>query len=236
MMAQARAVITTTPALTADLARRYPGARPIVTITNGFDLVDFAGLVRKRQEDGLFRLVYTGAFSMSSPDRSAEPFFAGLAELVRADPSTRLRVQIIGTLTEVEQKLRERFSLAHIVTLTPPVRRDAVYQYQVDADALLLVQGPGTPGLIPSKLFDYIAAGKPILALTDGNVSEEIIREYGLGEIAVANDPAAIAAALRRLMAAPVSDAGFAAAQARFERRALTGELAALFDEILEMA
>ena len=236
MMRSASAVTTTTPALTADLTQRYPGGRPIVTITNGFDRADFAGLTRRRPDDGTFRLVYTGAFSRSSPDRSAEPFFAGLAALAQAEPTTRLRVQVIGDLTEAERGLRERFGLADIVTLTPPVPRAEVYQYQADADALLLVQGRATPGLIPSKLFDYIGTARPVLALTDGNVAETIIRQYGLGEIAPSADPAAIAAAIRRLMAAQAASAtwpGFAAAQARFERRALTGELAALFDRIL---
>ncbi len=237
MMRSASAVTTTTPALTADLTQRYPGNRPIVTITNGFDRSDFTGVTRRRPDDGTFRLVYTGAFSRSSPDRSAEPFFAGLAALAQADPATRLRVQVIGDLTEAERGLRERFGLADIVTLTPPVSRAAVYQLQADADALLLVQGRATPGLIPSKLFDYIGAGIPILALTDGNVAEAIIHQYSLGEIAPSDDPAAIAAGIQRLMAAQAAGAtwpGFAAAQARFERRALTGELAALFDRLLD--
>lgn len=237
MMAQARAVTTTTAALTADLQRRYPGKQPIVTITNGFDRANLAGVTRSRADDGTFRLVYAGAFSLSSPDRSAEPFFAALTALRRADPATRLRVQVVGPLTPEEQGLRERFGLADIVALVPPVPRSQVYRYLVDADALLLVQGRGTPGLIPSKLFDYIAAGVPILALTAGNVAEEIIRQYHLGEIAASNDPDAIVAALQRLMAAHEAGAtwpGFAAAQARFERRALTGELAALFDRLLD--
>ncbi len=252
MMTQASGVTTTTPALTADLAQRYPPAqrsprqrsqrersqreRRIVTITNGFDSTDFANLARRRPVDGTFRLVYTGAFSLSSPDRSAEPLFSGLAALTRVDPATRLRVQIIGTLTDKEQGLASQYGLDSIVSLVPPVRRDEVYQYQADADALLLVQGAATRALMPSKLFDYIGAGKPILALTDGNVAEDIIREYHLGEIAPSDDPTAVAAALQQLMAAQTTaapHAGFAAAQARFERRALTGELAAFFDEIL---
>ncbi len=237
MMAQAAAVTTTTAALTADLQQRYPGKQPIVTITNGFDRADLAGVTRGRAADGTFRLVYAGAFSLSSPDRSVEPFFAAIAALRQADPATRLRLQIIGPLTPEEQRLRERFGLSDIVSLVPPVPRSQVYRYLVDADALLLIQGRSTPGLIPSKLFDYIAVGAPILALTEGNVAEEIIRLYRLGEIAASDDPDAIVAALHRLMAAHEAGAtwpGFAAAQARFERRALTGELAALFDRLLD--
>ncbi len=243
MMAQASGVTTTTPALTAYLARCYPATpgspreRRLVTITNGFDSRDFAGLTRRRTaDDDTFRLVYTGAFSLSSPDRSAEPIFAGIAALVQADPNTRLRLQIIGALTDEERGLKDRFGLGDIVSLAPPVHRSEVYQYQADADAVLLVQGPGTRALMPSKLFDYIGAGKPMLALTDGNVAEEIIREYRLGEMAPSDDPAAIAAALQRLMAGQTSGAahaGFSAAQARFERRSLTDELAAVFDDIL---
>lgn len=237
MMTQATAVVTTTPTITADLQERYPNKQAVITITNGFDRTDFAGVTRHRTDDGAFRLVYAGAFSLSSPDRTAEPFFAAIAALMEADPATRLRVQIIGPLTAEERDLWEKYGLTQVVTLVPPVPRNQVYQYLVDADALLLVQGRSTPGLIPSKLFDYIGAGRPILALTEGNVAEEIIRQYHLGKIAPPDDPKAIAAALDDLMSRQLAGAtwpGFAAAQARFERRALTGELAALFDRLLE--
>jgi glycosyltransferase involved in cell wall biosynthesis len=123
------------------------------------------------------------------------------------------------------------------VEFVPPVDRREAHQQQLDADALLLVTAPGQRSVATLKLFDYNGAGVPILALADGNAAAEIVLRFHLGLTAPPDDPRAIAAGLREMMDRVRSGncwPGFVEAQARFERRTLTGELAALFDRILE--
>jgi glycosyltransferase involved in cell wall biosynthesis len=112
----------------------------------------------------------------------------------------------------------------------------AAHQHQIDADALLLITAPGQRSVATLKLFDYIGAGVPILALAENNAAAEIVSRYGLGVTARPNDPAAILAALGDLASrrrAGETWPGFAAAQRDFEWRSLTGQLAALFDKVL---
>ena len=82
------------------------------------------------------------------------------------------------------------------------------------------------------KLFDYIGAGVPILALAVDNAAAAIVQAYGLGLTTAPDDATAIQHALHEIIARQATGAawpGFAAAQQQFERRQLTGQLAAIF-------
>lgn len=237
MVAQAAAVTTATAPITDDFRTRYPTADKFHTISNGYDAAEFTGLTRKRPPDGTFLLVSTGALSSSRQGTSPDAFFAALANLVRNDPATPLRVRVVGNISLQEQAIARSLGLANHVAFMPPVSNREAHQHQLDADALLLITAPGQRSVATLKLFDYIGAGVPILGLAHGNAAAEIINSYHLGETVAPNDPQAIVASLQSLMAQRRAGAtwpGFAAAQARFERRVLTGELAALFDRVLD--
>lgn len=238
MVRHASALVAATTPIAEDLQHRYHlEPRRVVVIHNGYERSEYIGLTRQRQSDGLFRLTYTGSFSSSRQGTSPVPFFAAVAEIVRMNPATPLRVHIIGEISEAEKKAAEALGLKDHVEFFPAVSRREAHQHQLDADALLLITASGQRSIATLKLFDYIGAGVPILALAKDNAAAEIVTTYGLGVTAPPDDPVAIAAALHDLMARQLAGAawpGFAAAQARFERRALTGELAALFDRILD--
>ncbi len=244
VLSQAAAVVTVTAPIAEDLAARYPaectqlGAADakINVISNGFDRADFAALSRRRPADGRFLLVYTGVLAASRQGGSADALFDGLAELLRRQPGSPLAVQIVGNFSEAEKQAVKGRGLEHVVEFVPPVPRPEAYQRQVDADALLLVTAPGVRSVATSKLFDYIGAGRPILALAKDNAAAEIVRQDDLGITVAPDDPAAIAAALDTLMQQCQSGKawpGFDTARKRFDRRELTRRLALVFDGAL---
>jgi glycosyltransferase involved in cell wall biosynthesis len=97
------------------------------------------------------------------------------------------------------------------------------------------VTAPGRRSEATSKLFEYIGAGAPVLALAEGNAAAEIVQRYRLGITAPADNAPAIAAALTELIDGWHSKRpwpGFAEAQQRFEWRNLAGQMAAIFDRI----
>jgi len=65
------------------------------------------------------------------------------------------------------------------------------------ADALLLVASSRRTQLLNFKLFEYLAAGKPILALAAGTEAGRVVADAG-GEVVSGDDVGAIAAALRK--------------------------------------
>jgi glycosyltransferase involved in cell wall biosynthesis len=75
-----------------------------------------------------------------------------------------------------------------------------VLQEMVNASALLIVQ-PVTTVSIPAKLYEYMAAGRPVLALAEpGGETAELVRHSGAGLAVPADDEAAIEQAFTRLV------------------------------------
>ena len=73
------------------------------------------------------------------------------------------------------------------------------------ADGLLLLASDRRSQLANLKLFEYLAAGRPIVALAEGTEAGRIVRETAAGEVVPSNDPAAIRDALRKLVAGQLS-------------------------------
>ena len=234
---QATALTTAQAPLADDFRARYPRASAEVrTVTNGYDAAEFAGLNRQRKPDGTFLLVHTGALSGSRQGTSPSGFFRALSDVARQDPATPLRVRMVGDTNPRERAEALSLGLGEYVTFIPPVSNREAHQHQLDADALLLITARRQRSIAPLKLYDYIGAGVPILALAQDNVAAGFVHSYGLGITAPPDDPLAIASALSELMQLQREGTtwpGFATARLRFERRALTGELASLFDRIL---
>ncbi len=239
---EASAMTTATAPIGEDLAQRYPEAAARVrTLANGYDPAEFAGLSRQRKSDGTFLLVHTGSLGASRSGTSADSLFAGLAALCARRPTANVRVRMIGVLREFEAGAARAHGVADIVEFLPPVSRREAHQHQLDADALLLVTAPGQRSVASLKLYDYIGAGVPILALAEGNAAAEIVHDYRLGPTVPPNEPDAIATALEQLLDGawtppPASgDAGpalgLAEAQRRFQWRNLAGQLAGVFDD-----
>jgi hypothetical protein len=67
------------------------------------------------------------------------------------------------------------------------------------ASALLLLQ-PGHTVAVPAKLYEYLASGRPILAIAEEGETADVIRRSGAGAFAIATDEEAIIAALATVM------------------------------------
>jgi glycosyltransferase involved in cell wall biosynthesis len=88
-----------------------------------------------------------------------------------------------------------------------------VLELQRSADALVLLASPRRSQLLNFKLFEYLAAGRPILALAAGTEAGRVVEELG-GEVTPADDVAAIVEALRRLVNGEISPPDAAALSA----------------------
>jgi glycosyltransferase involved in cell wall biosynthesis len=237
MAEQAGWITTATTPIEQDLRQRYSfAANKISTLTNGYDEAEFAGLSRQRPPDGTFRLVHTGGLAASRQGTSAEAFWEGLAALVSFDPATPLRVHFIGNLAPWEKAPAQARGLSSIVTFSPPVSQREAHQQQLDADSLLLVTAPNQRSVATLKLFDYIGAGVPILALAQNNAAAQIIEQYHFGITVPPDDPAAISQALRDIGQQPPLLPGSRrqpAEKERFEWRHIIGQLGQFFEAVV---
>lgn len=92
------------------------------------------------------------------------------------------RIEIIGDGAEkalIQNKIQEN-NLANIF-IKPPVTKDEAMQLMIESDALLLhIKNDETMAkTVPSKLFDYMAAGTPILYGLKGEGAEILSKSGG---------------------------------------------------------
>ena len=106
----------------------------------------------------------------------------------------------------------------------------------LDADGLLILQAANCNSQIPAKLYEYLRAQRPILALTDANGdTAQSLRGAGIDTIAPLDDRSAIATGLLRFIAllragtAPVTPMADVRLRSREGR---TQELASLLDNL----
>jgi glycosyltransferase involved in cell wall biosynthesis len=154
------------------------------------------------------------------------------ADLSRDDPRLRWVIVGDGRALAGARAAVEAAGLGDRVTFLgrfPAARMPEFFQA---ADALLvsLKPEPIFALTIPSKVQSYMAAGRPILAMLDGE-GRRVVDEAGGGLSVGAGDAAGLAAAARRMSAASRADlramgqAGLAYARGQFDRDALVTRL-----------
>jgi glycosyltransferase involved in cell wall biosynthesis len=139
----------------------------------------------------MLTLSYFGALSSS---RSLLPFLEALGDFTAAHPQARasLRVCVYGSQLDRESALAVRsLGLDDIVIGKGRIEADAatglsgrerILREMRRSDVLLLLHGmePSPGEYIPSKLYEYLWAKRPVFALTQGNPRlDEIVREHG---------------------------------------------------------
>ena len=125
-----------------------------------------------------------------------------MGNLAASDPEIagRLELVVAGPLTEDERRLLDADVAPARIVVRGSLDRVGALALQRGADALLLLASPARSQLLNIKLFEYLATGKPILALAAGTDAGRVVEELG-GESVRADDPEAIETALRRLAA-----------------------------------
>jgi glycosyltransferase involved in cell wall biosynthesis len=100
-----------------------------------------------------------------------------------------------------KKRLEKKVSGINNVKLLPPVERKFLCQYYLDADILFLHLNdyPAFEKVLPSKIFEYAATGKPILAGVSGYAAQFIKKEVKNAYVFYPNDVEAAVAALKQI-------------------------------------
>lgn len=195
-------ILTATEPIRDALAGSYPTfSKKMIVLPNGFDPADFAGLV-SRPSAAHFDLVYVG--SMGGARRPVEPLLQATAQLLQETPGLAqvMRLRFVGSFGPTETQLVEQYALASVVTSTGWVEHRDAIQHVLNAHVLILISTEieGGKEAIAGKVFEYLAAERPILALVpeDAAVSR-LVCDAGIGVVALPTEVNEIAAAIRTL-------------------------------------
>jgi colanic acid biosynthesis glycosyl transferase WcaI len=189
------------------LRKRVPPAK-VEVIPNWVD-TDFLRphpkdnpLARRYGLHDKFVVMYSGTISISSYETLVRILEA--AKILADDP--RIRVVIVGDgFKGKDLKARaEELGAANVVLLPFQPYPDLPFLLAA-ADGLLVPLDKAKSFLsVPSKLYNYMAAGRPILGLaTEASEVYKIIQDVGCGVCAPPDNPPAIAAAVRRIIDSP---------------------------------
>ena len=246
----ASAITATTPASARALQEVAIGSGSRATSTsiyNGFDPADFAtpGESLRRDDFGngtnLFRLCFAGTLWELT---SIEPFVEGVRQLVERAPvlAERLEIVLAGRRAGRQEEFIDRLQglPCKVVRLGYLEHSDAI-RLMATSDSLLLLLSdlPHADRVISSKVFEYMAAKRPIFAVSPDGDQGDILREHPGATICRPRDSEGIAEALSERLEEhrcgirpSVDDWDFS----QFERRAQTAQLAELLDGIIQQS
>lgn len=197
VVSRACAVVAVSKPITDYFRTTYFLNNKYFTITNGYDPSDWENIIPITRKDKRFRFVYTGSFLLSSMTRSHTPILRAL-QLVNSCIRSKMELLLVGTLTEAERAAIKKCKLSDVIKEIGQVKHAQSLAYQLSADCLLLMVGKDR-SVATSKLYEYLYAKRPILAISAiDTAAAEIIRETASGEIVDPENPHDIAACMIR--------------------------------------
>jgi glycosyltransferase involved in cell wall biosynthesis len=193
---RADAVIGVTRPIADDLRARFDV--DAVHISNGWDPhwdEEIAGIDIELKHD-VVSVVHTGTLGYSAW-RDPGPLFAALRRLraERPERARKLRLVLAGASNPRLAELLDGVDDG-IVQYLGELSRSQALALQRNGDALLLLTSPSHVSHATGKLFEYLAAGRPIIALAEGNEAARIVTETGTGITVRPNDVDGITRAL----------------------------------------
>jgi glycosyltransferase involved in cell wall biosynthesis len=179
---QADAIVAASDAIAEEARALHPKGK-VATIANGCDFDDFAGL--EHHDGDRLRITHAGSFHGK---RDPKPFLRALAESGLDD----VVVRFAGDLRAADREYADELGLGDRVELLGYVSRRRSLELQRDSEVLLLLipeSGGRGRAVVTGKIFEYLAAERPILAAvpTDG-AAAELVRDTGAGIVVAPDD------------------------------------------------
>jgi glycosyltransferase involved in cell wall biosynthesis len=172
-------------------------------IHNGFDPADYKQLAGVEGNKDTCTFIYTGIFYK---ERNPRLFLRAVKELMEEgnlDP-LHVRLKFAGVFDypgySENQDCVDQLGLGQVVEVLGHLPHQEALQALKKADILLLIgdTAPDSGDYIPGKLFEYMAIGHPILALSLPGESTAIIDKYQLGKVV---DPSSLEETKRGVLA-----------------------------------
>lgn len=206
--------------------------RKVHTITNGFDDVDRVSYPPSDK----FCMSHIGSLLTG---RDPKILWEALAELCEEIPDFAgdLEIKLVGAVSEDVLGSVKMAGLNPYMQRVGYVSHEEALRLQQEARVLLLLEIDAgyTRGIIPGKLFEYMAAQRPVLAIgPSGWEAGSILKETGAGSVFTYKEKEALKSKIEFLYRDFNNKVEAAENKAieKYSRKALTGELARIINRI----
>jgi glycosyltransferase involved in cell wall biosynthesis len=195
--------VLNTPAMRTSFEKFFPRADPSrnFVIPNGFEAP--AGEAPSPPSTGPIDIVHAGEIFTG---RSLVPVLEAAARLAARHPQRPVRVVTYGDLPHAELERIRAGNLERFVEVRPRIPFTALFGELQRAHLLLAVVGDHMLYSTPYKVYDYMAAGRPILGIAPKGASLfELLADSGAGVCVEREDAAGIERVLEQLMIGEVT-------------------------------
>jgi glycosyltransferase involved in cell wall biosynthesis len=195
----AKLVIFTTRSQLEHQVSTFPNLDPdkCRVVPNGWEPEDFGS--ETRPDSDRSASMVTASFVGNLGDHCLPGSFLKTLEAavgICPELEDKVRVRFAGQKSERAREELRQFTFPSMVESIPPMPKPAALDLMHSSSALLLLNYRGFERYIPGKLYEYIAAGRPILVFGDGGECASIVRELDAGVIVCEGDGAGLAGAL----------------------------------------
>jgi colanic acid biosynthesis glycosyl transferase WcaI len=234
-------VVALTNAFKLDLVARGVPTTKVTVIVNGVDLRRYSPTPRDTRlacELGLrdhFVVGYIGTHGMAH----ALERVLDAATLLEDAPRIRFLFVGAGAARDGLVKLSLQKGLRNVIFVpSQPKEMMPAYWSLCDLALVHLKNSPEFSTVIPSKIFEAMAMGIPILLAAPEGEAAAIVRKAGAGIVLPAEQPSAIAERVREMVASPESVTSLAtqarAAAALYSRERQAREMLQVFNHVVQ--
>ena len=189
-------VLSITNSCVNTIRSRYPEtpSSRFLCLPNGFDPAMFADFLPRPHSESALRVAHVGTVYPTATPR----FYLDALDALDDETRARISTHFVGRIT-AEERPAMLNRKSHIVEHGFVPQSQAV-DAMAEADILLLTMTD--PSFTSGKIYDYLATGKPILAISPkGGEVDDVLRETGAGWLADPNEPGSIRNALLEILA-----------------------------------
>jgi glycosyltransferase involved in cell wall biosynthesis len=228
----ANGLTVVTRGIADEFSKHVAGENKIHYIPNGFDRADFEEL--NKQQNDIFTFCHIGSITQFSHPKV---LFRAIRLLLNNHPelAQKIKYRFVGqSVIPNFKEMVEQYNLNDVIEHTGYVAHAEALKYLKQADALFLIAlGKKRANFIPGKTYEYLGAQKPILAITNVNDTNEILKPSKLAFVNGPTDISRIADSIEKIAqnSQSIDSAGIDYAK-QFDRKKQTEQLADILNSI----
>lgn len=232
-------VVAVSDSIIKGFLKKHTNVNPkkFVVIPNGFDFAEFENIDPIKSDR--FVISYIGELYAS---RSPEVMLEAFARFVQRIPRESVILRIIGSKDEnsrmIIQESVSKYNLEDLIELHGYLSHNEALRYMLGSNLLIFILGTNetsSGGVCPGKVFEYLAAQKPVLGITPPGEAADLIKELNAGFICDNQDVDCVEQIFLRGYTAYLRNErafNLKGDIAKYDRKALTQELAKVFDSV----
>ena len=211
--------------------------KKVIVVPNGFDAIP----LKHHNSIGKFTIAFIGSTYNCSQYRSPLIFFEALKNIIIAGKISEgdMNVIFFGDNSKELIEMIDNFKFNKFIKFSPRVSQNEATDCMLNSNLLLLIERSTA---LTTKAFEYLASGKPILAIISNGELAELIRDYSdnsyistsenVDEIAEAKARDAYTKWINGELKLTVYEK-LKRFREKFDRESLTGEVSKAFDSLL---